>query len=92
MLATSEQDLPSYQEEDATMTIDTTLLDAARRIAPVIRAYREQAERATAPPDAGGGSDGRGRTLAHGDAPVAGRLGGGPADLRAGDRRSRADG
>jgi indole-3-acetate monooxygenase len=27
------------------MTIDTTLLDAARRIAPVIRAYREQAER-----------------------------------------------
>src|SRR5262247_4759265 len=27
------------------MTIDTTLLDTARRIAPVIRAYREQAER-----------------------------------------------
>jgi alkylation response protein AidB-like acyl-CoA dehydrogenase len=26
------------------MTLDTTLLDAARRIAPVIRAYREQAE------------------------------------------------
>ena len=28
------------------MTIDTTLLDAARRLAPVIRASREQAERA----------------------------------------------